>query len=92
MGLAAARGLGTGSWRGCLVVEQVSWSMLLMICKRIHVSDTDSGEGEWFGQGMVHLRLWISGRAPSLDWAWWLAIVFGKELVRGVQCFEVRDS
>ena len=52
----------------------------------IRASDTDSGEDEWFGQGMVHMRLWIPGRDPGLDWAWWLVTVFGKELVRGVQC------
>ena len=62
MGLATARGLGTGSWRGCLVMKQVSWQLLLGIWKRIRASDTDSGEGEWFGQGTVHLRLWFSGR------------------------------
>ena len=52
----------------------------------IRASDTDSGEDEWFGQGMVHMRLWMSGRDPGLYWAWWLVTVFGKELVRGVQC------
>ena len=52
----------------------------------IRASDTDSGEDEWFGQGMVHMRLWSSCRDPGLDWAWWLVTVFGKELVRGVQC------
>ena len=85
MGLATARGLGTGSWIGCLVVEKVSWDMLLRIWKRIRASDTDSGEEEWFGQGMVHMRLWYAGRDPGLDWAWWLGNVLGKELVSGVQ-------
>ena len=56
------------------------------ILKTIRASDTDSGEDEWFGQGMVHMRLWISCRDPGLDWAWWLVTVFGKEFVRGVQC------
>ena len=51
----------------------------------MRASGTDSGEDERFGQGMVHMRLWNSGRAPSLDWAWWLVTEFGKELVRGVQ-------
>ena len=70
----------------CLVVKKVSWQMLLRIWRRIRASDTDPGEDEWFGQGMVHMRLWSSCRDPGLDWAWWLVTVFGKEFVRGVQC------
>ena len=85
-GLATARSLGTGSWRGCLVVTTVSWQLLIRILKRVRTSGTESGEDEWFGQGLVHMRLWSSGRDPGLDWAWWLVTVVGKELMRGVQC------
>ena len=77
---------GHGILDGVPGCEKVSCQPLLRIWKRIRDSDTDPGEDEWFGQGMLHVRLWMSGRDPSVYWAWWLVTVFGKELVRGVQC------
>ena len=62
-------------------VEKGCWQLLIRIWKRVRASDTAPGEDEWFGQGMVHMRLWIPGRDPGLDWAWWLVTVFGKEFV-----------
>ena len=92
LGLATARGLGTGSWRGCLVVTKVSWQTLLRIWKRVRASGTESGEDEWFGQGLVHMRLWISGRDPGLDWAWWLVTVLWEGVDERSSMFGARDS
>ena len=44
----------------------------------MRASDTDSGEDEWFGQGMAHMALWIPCRDPGLDWAWELGHVLGQ--------------
>ena len=51
----------------------------------MRASDTDSGDDEWFGQGMAHMVLWIPCRNPGVDGAWELGHVLGKEYVNGVQ-------
>ena len=35
--------------------------MLLRIWGKDSRPDTDDGEDEWFGEGLVHMALWLSG-------------------------------
>ena len=73
-------------------MDKVGWTMLFKIWKRIRASDTDSGEDGWFVQGMVNMRLWISGRDPGLD----LGLVAGDCGWEGIDerssMFGARDS
>ena len=86
MGLAAGRGLGTGSWRGYLVLKkgvgECSWG----VWKGMRAPDTDSGEDEWFRSRAWYT--WFSGVRAGIplwrglgSWGWCL----GKDFVNGVQ-------
>ena len=88
MGVATARGLGTGSFGVPVFGHKEGVGQ----CPSGFVDDDSRlGHGFWMGgtsglgQGMIHMVLWISCRHPGLDWARELGTGLGTEFVNGVQ-------